>query len=260
MVRFESADEQAARAQSEQAAPDLAPVTYLPGATPGMKRRSPLEGRARAAASDGATIVSFPAGSGGVHQKGRNGAGFDTEPDAGTEPDADAEIAAEGDSAERDRAERLLLQRLRGRSLSAAEARTVLRETDVGDDEVEEIVERFTELHYIDEARLAEQIIHSHHERKGLGRTGVEAEMRRRKIVPDVILEKLEEIPDDEEERATELALKRVAQLERFDEQTIDRRLTGFLMRKGYSSSAVRVAVKAALASRGRPGSSVRFR
>lgn len=249
MVRFESADEQAARVQSEQAAPDLAPVTYLPGATPGMKRRSPLDGRSRGAASDGATIVSFPAGSGGVHHETPNGAGLDTE------PDADAEIAAE-----RDRAERLLLQRLRGRSLSAAEARAVLRETDVGDDEVEEIVERFTELHYIDEARLAEQIIHSHHERKGLGRTGVEAEMRRRKIVPDVILEKLEEIPDDEEERATELALKRVAQLERFDEQTIDRRLTGFLMRKGYSSSVVRVAVKAALASRGRPGSSVRFR
>jgi len=255
MVRFESADEQAARAQSEQAAPDLAPVTYLPGATPGMKRRSPLEGRARARASDGASIVSFPAGSRGVHHQTPNGAGFDPEPDADAEIDADAESAAE-----RDRAERLLLQRLRGRSLSAAEARAVLRETDVGDDEVDEIVERFTELHYIDEARLAEQIIHSHHERKGLGRTGVEAEMRRRKIVPDVILEKLEEIPDDEEERATELALKRVAQLERFDEQTIDRRLTGFLMRKGYSSSAVRVAVKAALASRGRPGSSVRFR
>jgi regulatory protein len=249
MVRFESADEQAARAQPEQALPDLAPVTYLPGATPGMKRRSPLDRSARGAASDGATVVSFPTGPGAVQHEARQDAELDPE------PDADAETAAE-----RERAERLLLQRLRGRSLSAAEARSVLRETDVGDDEVEEIVERFTELHYIDEARLAEQIIHSHHARKGLGRTGVEAEMRRRKIVPDVILEKLEEIPDDEEERATELALKRVAQLERFDEPTIDRRLTGFLMRKGYSSSAVRVAVKAALASRGRPGSSVRFR
>jgi len=249
MVRFESADEQAARAQPEQAVEDLAPVTYLPGATPGMKRRSPLDGRARVGAADGAAVVALPVASGGGQHEARQGTELERE------PDADAEIAAE-----RERAERLLLQRLRGRSLSAAEARAVLRETDVGDDEVEEIVERFTELHYIDEAKLAEQIIHSHHARKGLGRTGVEAEMRRRKIVPDVILEKLEEIPDDEEERATELALKRVAQLERFDEKTIDRRLTGFLMRKGYSSSAVRTAVKAALASRGRPGSSVRFR
>ncbi len=249
MVRFESADEQAARAPG--AVEELAPVTYLPGATPGMKRRSPLEGRTRGADPEGAAVVPLPVGPFGIRDEGREATGFEFEP--GVDPDA--EVAAE-----RERAERLLLQRLRGRSLSAAEARGVLRETDVGDDEVEEIVERFTELHYIDEARLAEQIIHSHHERKGLGRSGVEAEMRRRKILPEVILEKLEEIPDDEEERATELALKRVAQLERFDEQTIDRRLTGFLLRKGYSSSAVRGAVKAALASRGRPSSSVRFR
>lgn len=240
MVRFESADEQAAREQSH-AADDLAPVTYLPGAAPGMKRRSPLEGRARRDTTESAAVVALPVATAG------------DAPDAGIESDDDS-------AAERERAESLLLKRLRGRSLSAHEAKAVLRETDVDESEVEEIVERFTELHYIDEVKLAEQIIHSHHERKGLGRSGVEAEMRRRKLPPDVILEKLEEIPDDEEERATELALKRVPQLERFDEQTIDRRLTGFLMRKGYSSSAVRGAVKAALAARGRGGSSVRFR
>jgi regulatory protein len=256
MVRFESADEQAARARPHQeAGDDLAPVTYLPGAGPGMKRRSPLEGRGHGGSPREAPVVALPVGPADAMSEFRQKHDLAAE-SADAEPDADVEAAAE-----RERAERLLLQRLRGRSLSAAEARGVLRETDVDESEVEEIVERFTELHYIDEVRLADQIIHSHHERKGLGRSGVEAEMRRRKILPDVILEKLEEIPDDEEERATELALKRVQQLERYDEQTIDRRLTGFLMRKGYSSSAVRVAVKAALASRGRGGtSSVRFR
>jgi regulatory protein len=245
MVRFESADEQAAREQSH-AADDLAPVTYLPGAAPGMKRRSPLEGRARRDTTESASVVALPVAAVGAAAAAAAGV---------------ADIDGDDDSAaERERAESLLLKRLRGRSLSAHEARAVLRETDVDESEVEEIVERFTELHYIDEVKLAEQIIHSHHERKGLGRSGVEAEMRRRKLPADVILEKLEEIPDDEEERATELALKRVPQLERFDEQTIDRRLTGFLMRKGYSSSAVRGAVKAALAARGRGGSSVRFR
>ena len=245
MVRFESADEQAAREQSH-AADDLAPVTYLPGAAPGMKRRSPLEGRARRETTENAAVIALPvaaavAGVAGV----ADAADFDGDEDS---------------AAERERAESLLLKRLRGRSLSAHEARAVLRETDVDESEIEEIVERFIQLHYIDEVKLAEQIIHSHHERKGLGRSGVEGEMRRRKLLPDVILEKLEEIPDDEEERAMELALKRIPQLERFDEQTIDRRLTGFLMRKGYSSSAVRTAVKAALAARGRGGSSVRFR
>lgn len=174
-------------------------------------------------------------------------------PGSDRDPDADA-------SAERERAEKVLLHRLRGRSLSTSEARDVLRSTDVDAHAVEEIIERFAELHYIDEEKLADQIIHSHHERKGLGRTGVQAEMRRRGLPADLILEKLEELPDDEAERAIDLAVKRVSQLERFDEKTIDRRLTGFLMRKGYSSGAVRLAVKAALESRSGGTSSVRFR
>jgi len=165
------------------------------------------------------------------------------------------------DAAERERAEKVLLHRLRGRSLSTSEALAVLRSTDVDAQEAEEIIERFAELHYIDEEKLADQIIHSHHERKGLGRTGVQAEMRRRGLDANLILEKLEELPDDEAERAIDLAVKRVGQLERFDEKTIDRRLTGFLMRKGYSSGAVRLAVKAALESRsGGKSSTVRFR
>lgn len=177
------------------------------------------------------------------------------------EDPAGEQAAHEDAGAERERAEKVLLHRLRGRSLSIAEARTVLRTTDIDQSEAEEIIERFAELHYIDEEKLGEQIIHSHHERKGLGRAGVQTEMRRRGLDANLIRELLEELPDDEAERAIEMAIKRVGQLERFDEQTIDRRLTGFLMRKGYSSGAVRLAVKAALASRsvGRP-TSVRFR
>jgi len=171
--------------------------------------------------------------------------------------DLDAEAADE-----RDRAEKLLLQRLRGRSLSAVEAEKLLRSTDIDEEAVHEILERFAELHYLDEEKLADQIMHSHHDRKGLGRSGVAAEMRQRGLDAELIAEKLEEMPDDEAERATELALKRVGQLDRFDDATIDRRLTGFLMRKGYASSVVRGAVKAALASRRGSGrtSTVRFR
>ena len=162
-------------------------------------------------------------------------------------------------AADREHAEGVLRQRLRGRSLSASEARAVLAGTEVAEHEIEEIIERFTELSYIDEGRLADQIVHSHHERKGLGRSGVQAEMRRRGLDQDLILEKLDEMPDDETERAIEIACKRVGQLGRLDDQTIDRRLNAFLMRKGYSSSIVRVAVKAALASRGGSPSRVRF-
>ena len=180
----------------------------------------------------------------------------------GASPAEQADDAAEDAAEEREQAEKLLLQRLRGRSLSIVEAQKLLRSTEIDEEAVQEILERFTELHYLDEEKLADQIMHSHHERKGLGRSGVAAEMRQRGLDAELIAEKLEEMPDDEAERATELALKRVQQLDRFDDATIDRRLTGFLMRKGYASSVVRDAVKAALASRRGSGrtSTVRFR
>ncbi len=171
----------------------------------------------------------------------------------------DSDVIAED---ERERAEKVLLQRLRGRSLSTAEAYAIVNATDIEPDEADEIIERFSELHYIDEEKLADQIVHSLHVRKGLGRKGVELEMRRRGLDACLILEKLDELPDDETDRAIELACKRVQQMERLDDQTIDRRLSGFLMRKGYSFAAVRLAVKTALESRGSEGGSsgVRFR
>jgi regulatory protein len=180
----------------------------------------------------------------------------------GASPTDRADSAAEQAADDKAHAEKLLLQRLRGRSLSMVEAEKLLRSAELDEEAVQEILERFTELHYLDEEKLADQIVHSHHDRKGLGRSGVAAEMRQRGLGPELIAEKLEEMPDDEAERVTELALKRVAQLDRFDDATIDRRLTAFLMRKGYASSLVRDAVKAAMASRRGSGrtSTVRFR
>jgi regulatory protein len=186
----------------------------------------------------------------------------DSDPDGADSDDAETDAEQIDPAEERDRAEHLLLRRLRSRSLSVKEATAVLAGTDIDAGESDEIIERFRELHYIDEDRLADQIVHSHHVRKGLGRSGVEAEMRRRGLDAMLILTKLEELPDDEAERASELAIKRIRQLDRLDDQTVDRRLTGFLLRKGYSSAAVRAAVKAAMASRSGGGktSGVRFR
>lgn len=185
--------------------------------------------------------------------------------DADAVEDAGEEELRDGSAGEKARAEKVLMHRLHGRSLSTKEALDVLRGTELGRDDIEEIIARFIDLHYIDEQKLAEQVLHSHGERKGLGRTGVGAELRRRGVDPDVIAAALEELPDDETERAIEIAVKRIGQLERFDETTIKRRLSAFLQRKGYNSDICRVAIAAALESRGggapsSPRSTVRFR
>ena len=260
MVHFEPADEvtpiSAARAKSKAraAAKALAiePAAERPSATPATGSDT-----GSAAAGDKALApVTYLRGAAPADSSGC------VVPNQVDEYVLVAAAAEAAEAVEREHAEQVLLQRLRGRSLSASEARSVLAGTEIAEHEIDEVIDRFAGLGYIDEGKLADQILHSHHERKGLGRSGVQAEMRRRGLDHDLILEKLEELPDDEAERAIELACKRVQQLGRLDDQTIDRRLTGFLMRKGYASSAVRVAVKAALASRSSSGgaSRVRFR
>jgi regulatory protein len=68
-----------------------------------------------------------------------------------------------------------------------------------------------------------------------------------------IIEDALAEIADDDElERATELALKRVPQMHAVDDDTAKRRLSGFLARKGYGNSVVRAAVEKAMATRSR--------
>jgi SOS response regulatory protein OraA/RecX len=176
------------------------------------------------------------------------------------EAEAEEERAAERTpERQRRRADNVLANRLRGRGLSLAEAREVLGGAEIDPDIVEETLARYVSLQYIDEAALAEQILHTHLDRKGLGRRSVEMEMRRRKLDPLVIEEAMAEQPDDELARATEVAMKRVGQLSSYDDETAERRLTSFLMRRGYGGGVVRDAAKAALATR-RGSSRVRFR
>ncbi len=176
------------------------------------------------------------------------------------EAEAEEERAAERTpERQRRRADNVLANRLRGRGLSLAEAREVLDGAEIDADIAEETLVRYVALQYIDEAALAEQILHTHLDRKGLGRRSVEMEMRRRKLDPLVIEEAMAEQPDDELARATEVAMKRLGQLSSYDDETAERRLTSFLMRRGYGGGVVRDAAKTALATR-RGSSRVRFR
>ncbi len=260
MVHFEEQPD-------DTAADGVAPVAYLPGATPGMKRRSPLAPRTLDKTRFDRDPEELARETDVAAETGSNEPVSNTADFAGVADPEDLADATDDDetdsehSDERVRAEKVLMHRLHGRSLSTKEAIEVLRGTDLSRDETEEVIARFTELHYIDEYKLAEQVLHSHGERKGLGRNGVGAELRRRGVSQEIIDATLEELPDDETERAIELATKRIGQMDRLDDQTIKRRLQAFLQRKGYNGDICRQAISAALDSRGGGGSSpVRFR
>ena len=153
------------------------------------------------------------------------------------------------------------MQALTRRGQSRWELEKALLGRDIAGEIVQEELDRLERVGLIDDAALAESFVRVQHERKGLGRSALTVELRRRHIGQQCIDDALEQIGDDDEQsRATELAVRRAPQLRSLDGETAKRRLTGFLMRKGYSGSIVRVAVDEVLSTLGGRTSGVRFR
>lgn len=147
---------------------------------------------------------------------------------------------------------RVSMRALARRGMSSHEMTQFLGTREFESEDVVGEIERLENCGLLDDAALAETLTRTLRERKKLGASAIRAELRRRKIDQDHISAVLDDDRDEEQERATEIALKRAPQLRSLDSVTAKRRLTGFLMRKGYSGSVVSAAVTAALA----PGSS----
>lgn len=208
----------------------LAPVTYLPGFGPAAARP--------AAAAVGRVPADF--------------APVDSS-------DVEAEHARGGEASGHHarRAENVSLHGLTRRNMSRWELENLLRSRELDEQSIRAELDRLEGVGLVDDAALAETLVRTQHERKGLGKQAIVAELRRRHIDQDSIDTALEQLDAaDERTRAFELAEKRAGQLRSYDNETARRRLTGFLMRKGYSSSIVREAVDAAL----KPTGGVRFR
>jgi regulatory protein len=144
-------------------------------------------------------------------------------------------------------AEAALVRRLRGRQLSVSEARVFLRERDVTDVAAETVIARCLDFGYLDDARLAEQLVHAAVSRKGQGRHAVALALSKRGIGRDDSDAAMAVLPDDEQERAADFAATRARQMRDVDRDVALRRLAGQLARRGFSSSVAMSAARAAL-------------
>jgi regulatory protein len=164
------------------------------------------------------------------------------------------------DGIEREIAEKNLLKRLRSRSLSVKEARAVVAERDLEDDAVDAVLTDFLGRGYLNDAALAEQLIHAGVDRKGQGRQVIAQTLAKRGIPRDVADAALAALPDDDVERALEYARGKARSLRNLDREVAVRRLTGQLARRGYPGSVALTAARQALGE-GDPGEAgVRFR
>jgi regulatory protein len=161
---------------------------------------------------------------------------------------------------QRERAHNVSLSSLTRRGMSKREVERTLRSKELDDDVIAAEVERLEASGLIDDVALAQNLVGVLQERKGLGRSGIAAELTRRLLSPAAIEYALELVDTgDELARAREIAVKRAGQLTSYDRETAVRRLSGYLARRGYSGSTVRAAVDHALPA-GRAAGGVRFR
>ena len=151
-----------------------------------------------------------------------------------------------------DRISNVSMYALARRGMSSREMRDYLLGREFESSEVDIEIERLEKVALLDDHALAETLIRTLQSRKGLGRSALTAELRRRNVDSLAVESALAVLDDDDElERAVVIAMKRAGQLRSLDATTAKRRLGDFLMRRGYSGSVVSKAVQAALAPTG---------
>jgi SOS response regulatory protein OraA/RecX len=156
-----------------------------------------------------------------------------------------------GSKGEFDRVSNVSMYALARRGMSSREMRDYLLSRDFDSESVDDEVARLEGVGLLDDESLAETLVRTLRDRKGLGKQALTAELRRRHLDVVAIEEAMSSVGDDELERAIAMAEKRAPQLRSLDADTAKRRLGAFLMRKGYSGSVISTAVSRALAGSG---------
>lgn len=138
-----------------------------------------------------------------------------------------------------------LLKMIERGGKSSGQLRKQLVEKEHPVELIELLIARFTEVGLIDDFALAKEHARMLFERKGKSKTLIGMELREKGFPQDAIKDALAEIEsDDELDLAKELALAKMAKTSGSDKATLERKVAGFLARKGYPSSVVWSAVR----------------
>ena len=157
----------------------------------------------------------------------------------GLGPDADHEAVAR----------KILLDQLTGQARSRSELAAKLAKKHVPAEVADRLLDRFEDVGVVDDAAFARDWVQSRQAGRGLARRALAAELRRKGVPQEVIAEAVETVePDDEVVAARALVRRKLPSLQRYDEVTVVRRLTGMLARKGYSSGVAFQVVREEIA------------
>jgi regulatory protein len=137
-----------------------------------------------------------------------------------------------------------LLRLLERSGKSSGQLRFALLEKEFPVQLIDQMIDRFIEVGLIDDLALAKNFTELALSRKSKAKSVIARELKVKNFPQEVIDLAVSEIDVDSEiEAAKKLAESRYRQLLKLEPEVRKRRLSGYLMRKGYSSSVVWVAV-----------------
>ncbi|MEX1263635.1 MAG: regulatory protein RecX [Actinomycetota bacterium] len=114
-------------------------------------------------------------------------------------------------------------------------------------DEVSDVLTRLERARLIDDKAFAKQLAEHQFGARRAGSRAVKSALLAKGIAPDLAAEVAGSAPDDEQERATELARSRVGRLAGVEPVKAFGRLTSLLVRRGYSPEVARLAARRVL-------------
>ena len=104
----------------------------------------------------------------------------------------------------------------------------------------EQVLDRLAEVGLIDDRAFAAMLVNSRVTLRGLAPLAIRQELRRKGIADSIIEESLADLDDDAQLlHARAQGEKKMRTLAGLPDEVVTRRLSGFLARKGYSSSLV---------------------
>jgi regulatory protein len=149
-----------------------------------------------------------------------------------------------------ERARNIVLKLLERGPKSSAELAAALEKHEIPAEIIKHVISRFSEVELINDQAYAQQVVDASRRTKGLARSMVKRKLADKGLDQEIINQVAADISDEDELAvATELAIKRFGQLGKLDPDVRNRRLVGFLQRRGFGSGVVFAAIREAEAN-----------
>ncbi len=134
------------------------------------------------------------------------------------------------------------------RACSSGELRRELLQLGHGAHEVDEVIDEFVDRLYLDDLGLARVLAEGLRDRKRASRSQIRAKLRDRLLDSAAIEQAVGELDEEEEhELLRAAAADRARKMGGLDRQTAERRLLGYLARRGWSGERASRAAREAL-------------